>query len=353
MSPSQVIHQFFCRSRLPAAMVGGERERKGKRVEARFNDRKRPKPTQDELKSLQARREGMIMVSERGSSYKYCPCDGEKLVGRYLKCPKCLEEFVGKIISDGGPSMYAVLVDAREFATFWRRKLLWKLVPPFHAWVVWTTQPPVPVAAFQAIISKAWTEDEWKTSAVKTIVKKLETTWAVEEFCQFESVNPSTGLRAGKLLASGSIMVIVPPLEVVHTESKVAGSKVSLTFGWVLLTSRGNISKAESMDVPPQGWDHVEARVRDIASRMRDFKLDVSPDLIKASEAKLLAKYGDDKKEFLEARAEREMDRSYHILRLKKESRALAEPKATIVLGEDCEVMAEDFNPYEAYHQRI
>jgi hypothetical protein len=41
-------------------MVGGERERKGKKKESRFNDRKRPKPSQAESKRLVEKREGLV-----------------------------------------------------------------------------------------------------------------------------------------------------------------------------------------------------------------------------------------------------------------------------------------------------
>lgn len=39
-------------------MAGGERERKGKKKESRFNDRRKPRPTKDELQSLALKREG-------------------------------------------------------------------------------------------------------------------------------------------------------------------------------------------------------------------------------------------------------------------------------------------------------
>jgi hypothetical protein len=51
-------------------IAGGEKERKGKKVEQRFRDRRRPKPTQDELRKLEAKREGMTIVSQNYSSFK-------------------------------------------------------------------------------------------------------------------------------------------------------------------------------------------------------------------------------------------------------------------------------------------
>jgi hypothetical protein len=67
-------------------MVGGERERKGKKKESRFNDLKRPKPSKAELKALSDRRKGFGVVSEFCASFKLCPFDEEKLVGRLAKC---------------------------------------------------------------------------------------------------------------------------------------------------------------------------------------------------------------------------------------------------------------------------
>jgi hypothetical protein len=135
-------------------------------------------------------------------------------------------------------------------------------------------------------------EDSYKTSAVVTTIKTLETTRAVEDFLRFNTVNAYKGYGAGKLLASGSVLVVVPPIEVVHTDSKLAGSKVTITYGWVILTFKGTIVKAESMQEPAQGWDHVEKRVRDTAVRMLEGELDGPNELISASEALLLSRYG-------------------------------------------------------------
>jgi hypothetical protein len=104
-------------------MVGGGRERKGKKKESRFNDRKRPKPSQAESKRLAEKREGFGVVTEDYSSFKFCPLDGKKLAGRLFKCPKCLETWAGKFLSDGGPNENANLVDVRAFLQFWRRKI--------------------------------------------------------------------------------------------------------------------------------------------------------------------------------------------------------------------------------------
>jgi hypothetical protein len=166
-------------------MAGGERERKGKKKETRFNDLKRPKPTKAESKILSDKREGFGLRSVSCSLFKFCPEDGQKLAGRMFKRPKCSQTWAGKFLSDGGPSENAVLVDVRAFHQFWRRKIFWRLTPPFHAWVVWTFQSPVLIRAFEVIFKEDRLEDAYKTSAVVTTIRKLETTRAVEDFLRF------------------------------------------------------------------------------------------------------------------------------------------------------------------------
>jgi hypothetical protein len=76
------------------------------------------------------------------------------------------------------------------------------------------------------------------------------------------------GVGVQESFPSGSILMMVPPMEIVHTDSKLAGSKVTFTFGWVLLNNKGDMVKAESMEMPAQGWEHVESRLRDTAYNM-------------------------------------------------------------------------------------
>jgi hypothetical protein len=121
---------------LLCCMAGGERERKGKKKESRFNDLKRPKPAKAELKALSDRREGFGVLSESCASFKLCPFDGEKLAGRLAKCPKCKEVWGVKVYVEAGPSKNAVLVNGRLYLVFWRRKIFWRMTPPFHSWVV-------------------------------------------------------------------------------------------------------------------------------------------------------------------------------------------------------------------------
>jgi hypothetical protein len=291
--------------------VGGEKERKGKKKETRFTDRRRPKPSKAELVASLLKKEGFTMMSSKGSSFKFCPLDGQKLQGQLAKCLKCLEEYSGKLEYERGASVNAVLVDAREFLTFWRRKLFWRMVFPFHAWVVWTTGPPIPIAAFETIFEKTWLQDAYKTSAVKTTIRRLETTRAMEDFCRFENVDSDRGWGAGKVLPNGSILMMVPPMEIVHTDSKLAGSKVTFTSGWVLLNNQGDMVKAENMEMPAQGWEHVESRLRDTAYNMLECGYAVSSTMLSNSEASLLNQHEGNEDEAFQARMKRDVDEAH------------------------------------------
>jgi hypothetical protein len=87
----------------------------------------------------------------------------------------------------------------------------------------------------------------------------------VEDFCRFNLENEDKGFGAAKLFGSGEIVMICPPVEVTHTDSPVAGSKVHFKFGWVSMTIKGLINHTENMPEPAEGWAHVNARVRDDA----------------------------------------------------------------------------------------
>jgi hypothetical protein len=82
--------------------------------------------------------------------------------------------------------------------------------------VSWTAAAPIALKIFASTFSKDWDDDAFATSAVTKHVKLLETMRAVEDFCQFSAVNEEKGWGAAKLLASGEIAVIVPPLYATH-----------------------------------------------------------------------------------------------------------------------------------------
>jgi hypothetical protein len=79
--------------------------------------------------------------------------------------------------------------------------------------------------------------------------------------------------------------MVVPPIRIVHTDSKVGGSRVNMKFGWVSMTIRGIINKANDMDEPAEGWSFVEARFRDIAYQMLQHGRKVDKSMVKHSEA--------------------------------------------------------------------
>jgi hypothetical protein len=218
-------------------MAGGERERKGKKKESRFNDRPRPMPSKDELQTLALKREGFCKVSRSASTFSFCPRDGGKLTGNRLTCSKCLEQWSTKIISEAGPSKNAHLIDARDYHRTWRRKFFWRPTFSMHCGVKFSTESPVPLSVFETLCSDDWPENAWKTSGgVKTHIRLLETMRVVEDFFRFENVNEKRGFGAAKLFGSGEFIMIVPPVEAVHIESPIAGARVQFIYGWVSMS---------------------------------------------------------------------------------------------------------------------
>jgi hypothetical protein len=273
-----------------SVMAGGEKERKGKRKEPRFADRPRPKKTKAELKALADHRQGLYLTETPGKDFGFCPFDGKKLEGALKQCPKCHVRYSDSCLSEGGPGKFACLYDARDIESFWRRKIFWRLSAT-NSGVLWSTQPFVPLSAFKAVFSEDWDEMAVKTATVETHVKVLETTRAVEEFCGFTLVNEKRGSRPCKLLATGEVLVVVPPIEVTHTFGKASGARVHFVYGWVQMTISGDISKAEDMLEPAQGWEFVEGWIRDQVVNMQDCEMAVSPEMVAASEQILRSQY--------------------------------------------------------------
>jgi hypothetical protein len=114
-------------------------------------------------------------------------------------------------------------------------------------------------------------------------------------------------------LAEEIDVMVTPPVEITHTESPVAGSKVHFEYGWVSMTARGLINHAEHMRESAEGWSHVDARVRDHAFNMLDCGLDISYDMVLKSEIILRSFYESDDA-FLEARAERGEREAHYIM---------------------------------------
>jgi hypothetical protein len=216
-------------------MAGGERERKGKRKESRFNDREKPKgrqPSEDESKALVLKKEGFVLKSDFGESFLFRHQDGKKLKGKQAKCPKCLVEWGLKYVTEAFVSENAHLVDLRDYLMFWRKKFYWRLTMTFHSGVHFTTDPPNPFGVFNTAFAKAFQEAAYKTaSGLRTHVRVLETTRAVEDFCRFNLVNRKRGEGAAKLFPSGEVAMVCPPVEITHTESPVSGSKVHFVYG--------------------------------------------------------------------------------------------------------------------------
>jgi hypothetical protein len=121
--------------------------------------------------------------------------------------------------------------------------------------------------------------------------------------------------------------MVCPPIEVTHTDSPVAGSKVHFKFGWISMTIKGLINHAENMPEPVEGWAHVNARVRDHAYNMLDVEMGVDPEMVALSEAILCSEY-ESADAFFEARVQRNESEAHCIL--PRPDKALASPEAAL-----------------------
>jgi hypothetical protein len=260
------------------------------------------------------KKEGFLVKTDTGGPFLFCPQDGKKLKGKLAKCPACLVEWGLKYVCEAGSSDNAHLVDLRDYLMFWRKKFYWRLTMTYHAGVKFSTDPPNPFGVFDTAFTKAFQEAAYKTaSGLRTHIRVLQTTRAVEDFCRFNLVNKQKGEGAAKLFASGEIVMVYPPVEITHTESPIAGSKVHFEYGWVSMTARGLINHAEHMKEPAEGWSHVDARVWDHAFNMLDIELDVDYDMVLRSEIILRSLYDSDNA-FLEARVERNEREDHYIM---------------------------------------
>jgi hypothetical protein len=79
------------------------------------------------------------------------------------------------------------------------------------------------------------------------------------------------------------------------------------------------------METPAEGWDHVEARVRDAAEGMRTCSLLVSPDMVDLLEAIWLEQTGGDEEKAAMARIARDDGEAHFIW-----SRENVKPKAMV-----------------------
>jgi hypothetical protein len=285
------------------SMAGGERKRPRS---PRFADRKRP-PSEQNKTALELRGERLqvppCFVSN--DEMVFCPFHGRKLEGEGLKCPTCRRGYVDRRVVYTPGSLIAV--DYRAWLKHWRRVLFRRMKPPFHSHVRYLSEPHVDIQ----VIWHACRQDKdgisfSMASGSETNAKVVETTWAVEDFCSFGVFE--NGYLSAKLTESGDVLMVVPPVEVAHVKSNVTGQKCRIEFGWVLLTSGGTFNKAENMPEPAQGWEHVEARARDVAAGMLVFQNGIDPEMVARSEAILRLKYDSDEA-FLRARQSREDNR--------------------------------------------
>jgi hypothetical protein len=272
-------------------MAGGDKPGGKKPAEPRFNDRKRRKLTPAEkAASLKAKAQVPLhFVSSK--TLKFCPYDGTALEGEALKCTKCRKGYLERRVFRVPPEQFSCLVDNRAYGLFWRQRLFARVRPPFHANVKYNVLPHVAFQVFYSLFKEDLTYKSFVTSAAETNIKLLQTTWAVESFLSFGLIDADCGYGSCKVGSAGSVLMIVPPVEIAHIESKKTGARVQITFGWIQLTTTGTIQRVEKSPKPAEGWPHVFARIKDAANYMQGAGFGVDEAMVKVSEQKLRAKY--------------------------------------------------------------
>lgn len=340
----------------PDSMAGGEREGHKKRQEPRFADKKPPKrPREKTALELRAERLQVPPSFVTTEDMVFCPFHGRELEGDELKCPTCRRGYVDRRVVYTPGNMIAV--DYTQFIAHWRRVLFRRLKPPFHSHVRYLSEPHVDIQ----VIWKACAQDKnglsySMPSGSETNIKELETTWAVEEFCQFDVFEE--GYRSCKLTGSGDVLMVVPPVEIAHVKSRVTGEKCRIEFGWCQLTATASFNKAENMPAPAEGWEHVEARARDAAAGMLRCGYPIAAAFVARSEAILRSKYATDEA-FQKAREAREEARRNvlpkQVSQAERDARAKEKADKAVQVemfyngGKPVEYKG---NPYEAYKHR-
>jgi hypothetical protein len=150
---------------------------------------------------------------------KYCPWHSETLTGKDLICPDCEFGFIERRDVHCPPGKHACIVDSRPSAAYWRKRLFIRTVSSFHANVTFCSEPHVGHAVFQAVFASLTVHlASHETDAREVHDKVLQTTRAVEDFCQFGSVDELKGERSCKLLTTGEVLMVVPPVYVSHSQ---------------------------------------------------------------------------------------------------------------------------------------
>jgi hypothetical protein len=289
----------------------------------RFADPKKPRwLTQAEKEQAAKRKEQAPSNFISSKEIIHCPYHGVSLDGEAMRCPKCRKGFLERRVVKVPEIPFRVVVDCRHCEEFWRRKLFNWVQFPFHSNVVWTAEPHVDYWVWNQVFRDNLDCESYRTPAVETNIKILETTYAVERFCNFGSVHAQKGYLSAKVVNNdakdgGKLLMVAPPVEIAHLQSQARGAYIMITFGWIKLNKHGVINKAESMPVPAEGWPHVLARCRDLAARISEFGgnggMNINTTMVKDLERKLLAEYSD-MAAFVEDCKKREAQRAYYLM---------------------------------------
>jgi hypothetical protein len=237
---------------------------------------------------------------------------------------------------------------------------------PFYSHVRYLSEPHIDIQ----VVWQACRQDKDGSSysmaqGNETNAKVLETTWAVEDFCSFGIFE--SGYLSAKLTEKGDLLMVIPPVKIAHVKSNITGQRCVIEYGWVLLSPEGTFNKAENMPDPAQGWDHVEARARDIAAGMLAFKNGIDGEMVAKSEAILRSKYDSDEA-FLRARQARQDSRQNTLpppIPSRAEQAASTLAKEAERLEKTCQVasfygeqpeswdhVSRGINPFEAYKNK-
>jgi hypothetical protein len=303
----------------------------------RFNDPKRPKLSAADKRAVSYQVPLNFVATEE---MVFCPFHGGELEGSELRCSKCRKGYVYRRVVPAACDL--VLVDSKKWMVWWRKKIFAKIDPPFHGQVKYTSEPHVDVMVVWRLCSQDLDGASFRTSAQETNIKILQTTWAVEDFFRFGGVNEEIGYKSCKIGKRGSVVMICPPVEVAHVDSKIQGARVQITFGWCLVSSSGAFRKAEKMPEPAEGWAHVEARARDAAFVMLDCEMPVNPALVAASEGILRVQYPS-QEAFDIARMEREDSR----INILPRPRVLSDQRLKEKADKAVQASLLNYNPFE------
>jgi hypothetical protein len=186
----------------------------------RFANCRKPRSTFAERRRVERERQHIPQNASTLKGLKFCPWHSEALQGKDLRCPDCEVGFAERRVVHVPLGSHACIVDSEPYAFYWRKRLMIRTVLPFHANITFCSEPHVGHAMFQAVFgSLAVHLASYETDARKVYDRVLQTTRAVEDFCEFGGIDEKIGARSCKLLPTGELLMVVPPVYASHIAS--------------------------------------------------------------------------------------------------------------------------------------